>query len=112
MYQAKDGKNFGNHEMGRHYDATRPAKEDGEGKDGDSEHSIEEHVEEHGPADHVEIHSHHGGQVHKSTHHDAESAHEHISKAFGEAEAGSSKEHGEPDGDEAEMSEGIPGFRG
>ena len=57
--------------------------EGGEHEDG--EQNIEDVVSEHGPAEHVEIHSHHkDGHVHKAKHHDSASAREHVSKAFGE----------------------------
>jgi hypothetical protein len=48
------------------------------------EEPIENVVDEHGPADEVEITSKHGKHKHKSVHHDAASAKEHVSKAFGE----------------------------
>lgn len=95
-------KRYENKEMQKRYDESR-SKGSGEGKktmgshdrdesENEEERPIEEHVEEHGPADHVEIHSHHGGAVHKSTHHDAHSAHAHISKAFGEEPMGENNE--------------------
>ena len=116
MYTARDGKNFGNHEMGKRYDSSRPKKsDDGEkeekdGKGGEPE-DMSDVVAEHGPAEHVVIHSHHSdGHVHKSEkHHDAESAHAHVSKAFDEEMPMS-----EPDGDEGggEMAvPSIPGMR-
>jgi len=118
MYRAKDGKAFGNHEMGRHYDATRGnaadvgEKEEPEEKDGETE--IEDAVKEHGPAEKIEMHTHHeDGHVSKHTHHDKESAHRHVDEAMGERD---DEEHGEPDGDEA-MGGGesampaIPGLR-
>lgn len=116
-YKAKDGKMFENREMGAHYDRTRPkAKESDEGG-GEHEQDMDGVVAEHGPAEHVEIHSHHAdGHVHKATHHDAHSAHEHVSKAFDEGEE-SEGAHEADEGDEAEpMSTGggipsIPGMR-
>ena len=86
-FQAKDGKNFGNMEMRNHYDRTRPEQkqEESGGEHEDGEQNIEDVVSEHGPAEHVEIHSHHkDGHVHKAKHHDSASAREHVSKAFGE----------------------------
>lgn len=116
-FKTKDGKMFGNNAMGQRYDESRkPKAKESDGGEHEQEDgaSIEDHVAEHGPADHVEIHSHHGGKVHKSTHHDAQSAHEHVSKAFGEEPE--ENEHQEPDGDEAESMAGegmpaIPGMR-
>lgn len=117
MYTAHDGKNFGNHEMGKHYDATRPKKK-AESDEGGGEHEqdMDGVVAEHGPAEHVEIHSHHAdGHVHHATHHDAHSAHEHVSKAFDEGEE-SEGEHeaeepeAEPVGDDGGMPS-IPGMR-
>ena len=85
-------KRYENKEMQKHYDESRPKaggaakKTMGSHKSEESENSIEEHVAEHGPADHVEIHSHHGGMMHKSMHHSAQEAKAHIGKAFGENE--------------------------
>jgi hypothetical protein len=97
MYTAKDGKNFGNAEMGRHYDRTRARSGGGQAPTGDHEEpdgdeaSPESVVEEHGNATHTHIHgpektgdgSHHvhsfhpDGHHHVSKGHDAESAHHH-----------------------------------
>jgi hypothetical protein len=90
-------KRYENKEMQRHYENTR-AKGSGEKKSAgshnreQSEHEeespIEDVVAEHGPAEHMEIHSHHeDGHVHKMTHHDAESAHHHVAGAFEEEPA-------------------------
>jgi len=101
MYTANDGKAFGNHEQGKHYDSSRSepkgpkVKPEPEGEH--QEENMQDVVSEHGPAEHVEIHSHHeDGHVHKSKHHDAHSARNHVSMAFGEQP----EEHAEPDGDE------------
>jgi hypothetical protein len=112
---AEEHRKFGNREMQKRYDESRPkAEKEGKGsKDGEEheEKPIEDVVSEHGPADHVEIHSHHGdGHVHKSSHHSAMEAHDHVSKAFDEEGGGMGEgEHHEPDGDEGEMSEGMGG---
>lgn len=102
---------FGNMEMERHYNSTRgnPAdqvtpKHKSEEKQDFPERDdqpIEDSVDEHGPAEHIEMHTHHkDGHVHKSMHHDHQSAHEHVSKAFGEEqpehEAGEADEYNEP----------------
>jgi hypothetical protein len=90
-------KRYENKEMQKRYEESRPkggGKHKAEKDDGDdSERTIEDVVEEHGPADHVEIHSHHGDHVHKGTHHDVEAAKEHIGKAFGEHEGDEESEH-------------------
>jgi len=103
MYTSKDGKNFGNHEMGKHYDATRPEPKEEEADKGEheeGEQDIQDVVSEHGPAEHVEISSHHkDGHVHKSKHHDGHSARSHVSQAFGEEpehEAEAPMEHESP----------------
>jgi hypothetical protein len=112
MYKAKDGKAFGNHEMGKRYDESRPKAGPAEremGGEEEHEQPIEEAVEEHGPAEHVEVHVHHkDGHVHKSKHHDAESAREHVSKAFGDEGEHAGMEHG--GGEEAAMPSAIPGM--
>src|SRR5271154_3738558 len=92
-------KRYENKEMQRHYDKTH--KEGGGKKmsgmgggehhepDGDEggEKDMHDVVAEHGPASHVEIHSHHeDGHVHKAKHHDAMSAHEHIDAAMPQPE--------------------------
>lgn len=100
---------FGNKEMERHYKSTRgnPAdKMSGETKTEEpedrEEQPIEESVDEHGPAEHIEMATHHkDGHVHKSKHHDHQSAHEHVTKAFGEQpemqhEAGDAAEYSQP----------------
>jgi hypothetical protein len=113
MFTAKDGKNFGNSEMGRHYDATRPAMKAADGEKDGKEKDMDDVVSEHGPAEHVEIHSHHeDGHVHKATHHTAPEAKEHIDKAFdeeGDEEESMPGKHGDPDGDEG-GGMGIPGM--
>lgn len=110
-----EGRKFGNREMQKHYDSTRPAAKSDDGNkgsgheepDGD-EQPIEDSVAEHGPAEHVEMHTHHSdGHVHKSKHHDAESAHEHVGKAFGEESEPMADE-----GDSGGMSNAIPTMRG
>lgn len=115
---AEEKRKFGNREMQKHYDSTRPAakSDDGEEKgsdeheepDGD-EQPIEDSVAEHGPAEHMEMHTHHAdGHVHKSKHHDAESAHDHVGKAFGEE----SEPMADDGGSSAGMSSAIPTMRG
>jgi hypothetical protein len=93
------GKNYGNHEINRAsrrsagMHAPKPAPEPGQGGE---EQPIEDVVNAHGPAEHLEIHSHHkDGHVHKSVHHHPDSAHHHVSAAMVEHE-----QHSEPDGDE------------
>src|SRR5271154_4607894 len=96
-------KRYENKEMQKHFENTRSKgsgehagkKTMGKHEPEENENSIEEHVAEHGPADHVEIHSSHGGAMHKSMHHDAESAHEHIHKAFGGEPMGENNENAE-----------------
>jgi|SRR5580658_386813 hypothetical protein len=99
-------KRFENKEMQKRFDESRPKSGGGGEHAGKKtagahkskqmdENSIEEHVEEHGPADHVEIHSHHGGAVHKSVHHSAHEAKAHIDKAFGENPMGENNEQQE-----------------
>jgi hypothetical protein len=102
---------FGNAEMERHYNSTRgnpsdrmsQPKHKSEEKQDFPEHDekpIEESVDEHGPAEHIEMHTHHkDGHVHKARHHDHQSAHDHVSKAFGEQpehEAGGAPEYDQP----------------
>ena len=133
MYTAHDGKNFGNTEMGRHYDKTRAgAKDDeekkgGEGNEADDgggdgeETPMHEVVAEHGTAhtSHIqeENDGHHSVKTthedgHKHTSHknadgephDIHSAHAHSMHAMtGEEQDGGGMEHEEPDGDEGEM---------
>jgi len=93
-------KRYENKEMQRHFESTRSKGGGGKishmggGKehhepDGDEggEKDVHDVVAEHGPAKHVEIHSHHeDGHVHKAKHHDAMSAHEHIDAAMPQAE--------------------------
>jgi hypothetical protein len=100
---------FENKEMQRRYDQSRPKAEDREepAAGDENEKSIEDVVEEHGPADHVEVTSHHGKHKHKSEHHDAQSAKEHIDKSFGEEGAGDEREH-EPEMGDGGMGGGIP----
>lgn len=100
---------FGNKEMERHYNSTRgnpadkmsaaPSKDEPEERE---EQPIEDSVDEHGPAESIEMSTHHkDGHVHKSKHHDPQSAHEHVTKAFGEQdeqpmEAGDAPEYHQP----------------
>jgi len=110
-YMAQDGKAFGNREMGKHYDSTRPKAKppSSEGQEREeAEPDMDQVVSEHGPAEHMEIHSHHGdGHVHKSKHHDSHSAHQHVAKAFGEEP----QEQESPMGEQSEPM-AIPGMRG
>lgn len=99
-YTAKDGKKFGNMEMGRHYDRTRKPEGESAGGSKPSNPSSESHaddgpqhgiVEEHGPATHTHIHGpdksgdgthhvhsfHEDGHHHVSKGHDVQSAHAH-----------------------------------
>lgn len=95
---------FGNREMEKHYKSTRgnpadkmSAEPESKGEP-EQEQPIEDSVDEHGPAEHIEMHTHHkDGHVHKSKHHDHQSAHDHVSKAFGETQ-----QEPEPAGDAAE----------
>ena len=119
-FKAKDGKHFGSRQRQRAYDeckgsgsteqetmnSTKPPAEEGEGQV--TEGDIHQAVAEHGPAEHAEVISHHGGHKHKShLMSSPDEVHQHIKAAFG---------HEEPDGDEAvsamhsgqEM--GIPGM--
>ncbi len=92
------GRNFGNHEINAasRRGAMKPAMPKPEPGQGEEEQPIEDVVREHGPAEHVEIHSHHkDGHVHKSVHHHHDSAHQHISHAMGEHQ-----QHAEPDADD------------
>lgn len=113
-YVAQDGKAFGNHEMGKHYDKTRPkpkAEPKGERMEAPEQQDIQESVQQHGPVTHMEMHSHHkDGTVHKATHHDAASAHAHISHAFGENPEQSTGMHGRPSMGMGGQSEMIPGM--
>lgn len=94
MFKAQDGKAFGNHEQGRHYDKTRKKpshtadrmeKANDIQQQPEQEQDMGQVVAEHGPATHMEMHSHHeDGHVHKATHHDHMAAHDHVSKAFGQ----------------------------
>jgi hypothetical protein len=97
-------KRYENKEMQRHYENTR-AKGSGEKKsvgsrdreqsEHEEESPIEDVVAEHGPAEHMEISSHHeDGHVHKMTHHDAESAHHHVAGAFQEEPAEEADKNG------------------
>ncbi len=112
---------FGNREMQKHYDSTRgnsadrmgkqeaKAEPDHEEPDGD-EQPIEDSVDEHGPAEHIEMATHHkDGHVHKSKHHDHQSAREHVSKAFGEEEQ---PMHEAGDADEYHQPSSIPTLGG
>jgi hypothetical protein len=108
---AEEKRKFGNREMQKRYDESRPKEKDEpkahEEPDGD-EQPIEDSVAEHGPAEHVEMHTHHAdGHVHKSTHHDAESAHDHVGKAFEESEPMKDEEAGAMGGQHSGGS-GIP----
>lgn len=109
MYKAKDGKSFGNHEMGKHYDKTRPAAphhaKEPKDSGGEGEQDMNEVVAEHGPAQHMEMISHHqDGHKHKAVHHDAESAHQHVSTAFQE------EPQGEQGGGAPAMAGALPGM--
>lgn len=104
---------FGNMEMERHYNSTRgnPAdhttpkhakSEEKQDFPESDEQPIEESVDEHGPAEHIEMHTHHkDGHVHKSQHHDHQSAHDHVSKAFGEQDAPQQEAGSAPEYDQA-----------
>lgn len=136
MYTAKDGKNFGNHEMGKHYDSSRPAeakapanKESGAMSESHADDGPQhEVVSEHGPATHTEIHgpektgdgshhvhSHHeDGHHHVSKGHDVESAHDHSEHMMGGEAPAEGEGHEEPDGDEAtrfDVEDAIPGMK-
>lgn len=136
MFTAKDGKNFGNHEMGKHYDSTRPAGKSSAPEAKSAGTQSESHADdgpqhevlsEHGPATHTEIHgpgksgdgshhvhSHHeDGHHHVSKGHDLESAHDHSEHMMG-GEAPGGEGHEEPDGDEAtrfDVEDAIPGMK-
>ena len=61
---------------------------------GGMEQSPEEVASQHGPADHLEITSHHkDGHRHTMHHHHPDSAHQHVDAAMGGG-------HSEPEGDE------------
>lgn len=133
-YIAKDGKAFGNREMGKHYDGSRKPEGEKTSQSKKSNPESESHMDdgdaheivaEHGPAHHTEIteeddgthsvHSHHeDGHHHVSKGHDVHSAHAH-SMHMHTGEAGG-MEHEEPDGDEGGMAEeglpAIPGMKG
>jgi hypothetical protein len=109
-------KRYENKEMQRRFEQSRPKKDgmgmgkmkEKESMDGDEdmdEKPIEDMVKEHGPADHVEVTSHHGKHMHKSMHHDAMAAKEHMDKAFGDGEEG---EHMPEDESGMAMGGGIP----
>jgi hypothetical protein len=93
-------RNFGNLEINRAYERSHPSasatgEPSHEEPDGD-EQPPEEVAQEHGPAEHVEIHSHHkDGHVHKSVHHHPDSAHHHVSAIMGEHEHESKDEEHE-----------------
>jgi hypothetical protein len=129
MYTAKDGKNFGNIEQGKHYDKTRPKEAAADGTqpgNPDSESHADDGnfgdvIEEHGPAKHTHIvaeedgthtvHSHHeDGHHHASKGHDLESAHKHSMHAHSgeEPEAEPFKGEETPEEEEAEENASIP----
>lgn len=100
MYTAKDGRNFGNHQVGKRYDERFGEKEpqgdqeQASGKQDVSDQDIDSVVAEHGPAHEVHIkhdheadthhvESHHGEVVHHSDHSSGYEAHEHARKAAG-----------------------------
>jgi len=140
-YVAKDGKAFGNREMGQHYDRTRPKEkppssegEDREkemGGEGESETPMHEIIAEHGPAHtttikrhedgHHSVTSHHeDGHKHTShknadgEHHDVHSAHAHSMHAHtGEEQTKAFAGQETPEEEEAEeTAPAIPGMRG
>lgn len=94
---------FENREMQQHFDKSRgesagagKMKAEDSGEREGHEENMKDVVEEHGPAEEVEIHSHHAdGHVHKSKGHDHASGKKHMAEAFGE----------EPEEAEAEPSE-------
>ena len=96
------GQMFENREMQkRHEESRKPKAEEHEPEaenEGGSEEDMRDVVEEHGPAEHVVIHSHHSdGHVHKSgKHHDSHSAHQHVSHAFGEEPEAEHEPEAEP----------------
>lgn len=107
MYESSEepGRKFQNIQHGKTFDRVR--KEEKSSKKSkpkeksmdESEHEkpMHEVVAEHGPVHMMEMHTRHeDGHVHKSEHHDAGSAHQHVDEAFG-------TEHQEPDGDESMM---------
>lgn len=126
-YDAKDGRRFANHQMGRHYDnvrnpeAAHEAKQAEEPETGEEE-PIESVVQAHGPAHTTHIHreddgshsvesEHEDGHKHKSHGHaHVHAAHEHSLKAHGAEEQ---EEEQEPESErEAEGEEApIPGMR-
>jgi hypothetical protein len=107
---------FENREMQKRYDESRPKPEEHDEPDGDEtpdgeEKPIEDVVDEHGPADEVEIHSKHGKHTHKSRHHDAEEAKAHIDKAMGGGEE-SAMGGGEGEEEMGGGGGGMPTMRG
>jgi hypothetical protein len=95
-----EGRRYENKEMQKRYDSTHPAKKESKPAAKESQHQPEESVEDvvakHGPADHMEIHSFHGGHKHSMTHHDAGSAHDHVSKGFQEESMEQPQQQAEP----------------
>ena len=94
------GRKFQNIQHGKTFDRVRKEEKSSkkskpkEKASEEHEQDIHESVAEHGPVHKIEMHSHHeDGHVHRSEHHDAQTAHEHVDGAMG---------HMEPDGDEAE----------
>jgi hypothetical protein len=87
---------------------TEHAEPDGDEGMEHEEQPIEESVKEHGPVEHIQMHSHHqDGHVHKSVHHDHHSAKHHIDKAFGEKDEMPAHEEGGM-GEEMGGGGGIP----
>jgi hypothetical protein len=109
-------KRFENKEMQKRYDSSRMPEAKGGGDDEEmdakggedgGEDSAEDVVAEHGPADSMEMTSHHAdGHKHKAHHHSPEEAHEHLDKMMPMGES----EHEDAGGGmgEAEMPGGMP----
>lgn len=94
---------FENREMQSHFEKSRPeggSKMESKGGEHEGhEENMRDVVEEHGPAEEVEIHSRHAdGHVHKSKGHDHASAKKHMSEAFGEEPEEESQEAPEHEG--------------
>jgi hypothetical protein len=125
-YQSKDGKRkFENPEHGHAYDRSKmggghmgggmpsakaaPLNAEPTGMEpgqGTMEEPIENVVKAHGPAQQVEIHSHHqDGHIHKSMHHDGHSAAAHVHSAMGSME----QEKDESNPEWSNDMEAIPG---
>lgn len=78
-------KEFENREMQARHDESHAEPKMAEHEADGEKESMRDVVDEHGPAEKMEITTHHAdGHKHKSVHHDHESASKHVAHAFGE----------------------------